>query len=147
MSARRWLVSVFSFSPAFFWYGCISFLSNQPKLPGPGDKGIYDFVWFKSGHLLVYSFLALLLFYGITKVVKIWRSKLIIQKQMLFAWGILILLAAVDEFHQSFIPGRTSRLTDILIDALGSGAVLFLLERYNAFLPHSLKKIQHRFGM
>jgi VanZ family protein len=147
VSSRRWLASFLSFAPAIFWYGCITYLSNQPRLPGPGDNGVYDFVWFKSGHLVVYSVLALLLLYGISSVVAIWRTKMVILKQALIAWVILILLAAIDEFHQSFIPGRTSRVTDIFIDALGSGAVLFLLERYNAFLPRSLRKLKTIFGM
>jgi VanZ family protein len=41
-----------------------------------------------------------------------------------------VLFAASDEFHQSFVEGRTSTLRDVLIDALGStlallGAVVY----------------------
>jgi VanZ family protein len=33
---------------------------------------------------------------------------------------IAILYAATDEFHQSFTPGRTPRVTDVMIDAAGA---------------------------
>lgn len=41
------------------------------------------------------------------------------------AWLLAILYAFTDEFHQSFIPGRTPWLVDIAID--GVGALIGLL--------------------
>jgi VanZ family protein len=40
-----------------------------------------------------------------------------------------VLFAASDEYHQAFIPGRSPRAADVLIDSLGValGCVLFLL--------------------
>jgi VanZ family protein len=44
-----------------------------------------------------------------------------------FAWalaaiGIVAAYAALDEFHQSFVPGRTPAVMDVLIDASGGAA-------------------------
>ena len=41
------------------------------------------------------------------------------------------LIAATDEFHQLFVPGRGARVTDVLIDSLGAaaGILLFLAVR------------------
>lgn len=43
-----------------------------------------------------------------------------------------ILYAITDEFHQLFVPGRTSSYKDVLIDSFGiiSGIVLFLILKY-----------------
>lgn len=35
--------------------------------------------------------------------------------------------AALDEWHQSFVPGRHSSLSDFLLDLLGVGAMLLIL--------------------
>lgn len=49
------------------------------------------------------------------------------------AWWVSLLVAvayaATDEFHQSFVPGRTSRVTDVLIDAVGASMGVFLALR------------------
>lgn len=37
------------------------------------------------------------------------------------------LFAIIDEFYQSFVPGRTSDIFDVLVDFLGAALVLFLL--------------------
>ena len=44
------------------------------------------------------------------------------------------LVAASDEFHQSFVPGRTAALRDVGIDLLGALLALGLLELGLAFL-------------
>lgn len=43
------------------------------------------------------------------------------------AWGIAVLYGAIDELHQSFVPGRACSLADLVSDALGAAlAVVFL---------------------
>lgn len=50
----------------------------------------------------------------------IWRGWLIVVGQ-------LFLSAGLDEFHQYFIPGRHASFKDVLIDAAGGVAGMFLL--------------------
>ena len=57
-------------------------------------------------------------------------------KSMPSALGFSILYAISDEFHQSFIAGRTALFTDVLIDSAGAlvgifiaGAILHLIDR------------------
>jgi len=45
------------------------------------------------------------------------------------SWLIAVVYAATDEFHQSFTPGRTSRVTDVMIDTIGAGIGLFITTR------------------
>jgi len=40
-----------------------------------------------------------------------------------------VLYAASDEFHQSFVPGRSCRLLDVLFDATGAAIALGLIWR------------------
>lgn len=43
----------------------------------------------------------------------------------ILAWGICIIYAAFDEWHQTFIDGRSGELRDVIIDSCG--ALLFIL--------------------
>ena len=43
------------------------------------------------------------------------------------AWAIATLYAATDELHQIFVPGRTGKVTDILLDSAGALLGVLLL--------------------
>ncbi len=47
----------------------------------------------------------------------------------LLAWGFCVLYAASDEWHQTFIPGREGRATDVMIDAVGAALGGWLANR------------------
>jgi VanZ family protein len=77
----------------------------------------------KSAHFCSYGFLGALAFFS-------WRATLPSPPRWTFRWSILALLLAVtaaglDEFHQSFIPSRTSSLRDVFLDLVG--AIFFQL--------------------
>lgn len=45
---------------------------------------------------------------------------------MIITFVIIVLLAGVDEYHQTFVDGRTGRIMDVLIDTVGGlGGILF----------------------
>jgi len=69
----------------------------------------------KAAHLFEYLVLGSLLFMGFLDRTRIRRTILIV-----FLAGIF--LAVSDELHQCFVPGRTMRVTDLAIDALGGFA-------------------------
>jgi VanZ family protein len=79
----------------------------------------------KCGHLAEYAVFALL----------VWRA-LHASKNNLPAWSwpkmggtllIVFLYAASDEYHQSFVPTRTARVSDVFIDTSGGAIALLLL--------------------
>lgn len=77
----------------------------------------------KSAHFLSYGFLSALAFFS-------WRATLPSPRRWMLRWallGVLIAFAAgsLDEFHQSFVPSRTSNFHDALLDT--AGAVFFQL--------------------
>jgi VanZ family protein len=82
-----------------------------------------DYFVKKSAHVVVYGMLALSYFHALPK------------RGYKLAWLLALIFAATDEFHQSFVPGRTPSIIDVLVfDNLGALIALFLHHRfYGAF--------------
>ena len=74
----------------------------------------------KMGHLTEYAILAALLWRALRdSALKLWEPATI----ALFIAGSY---AALDEFHQSFVPSRTAALGDVLIDCIGAFVAVLL---------------------
>lgn len=71
----------------------------------------------KCGHLFEYFIFGLLVLRG----VHVGRSSQQL-KWALITIGIVAAYAAIDEYHQSFVPGRTAAVADVLLDTAG-GAI------------------------
>jgi VanZ family protein len=80
----------------------------------------------KCAHLTEYAVLALLLWRALRQPVRNdprpwnWREARL-------ALLMVMLYAATDEFHQLFVPERTSLVSDVMIDTAGGAAGLFAL--------------------
>jgi VanZ family protein len=88
----------------------------------PADRlpffGHYDLLVKKGGHALGYALLAVAYYFALpSRLSPIYRGALSFLMAVLFALS--------DEFHQSFVRGRTSALRDVGIDSIG--AILALL--------------------
>jgi VanZ family protein len=88
----------------------------------------------KCCHLMEYAILALLIFRALSH-----------SRTNLFAWSwprvggtllIVFLYAASDEYHQSFVPGRTALFSDVCIDTGGGAIGLLLALIYHTCLRH-----------
>src|SRR5438067_10596642 len=79
----------------------------------------------KLAHLTEYAILAMLLWRALRSGAR-WQMKMSILRlrsgQVLFLTVLLAcgLFAAIDEFHQSFVPSRTASPTDVMIDICGA---------------------------
>ena len=71
----------------------------------------------KGAHVTEYAILAMLLWRAL-RLGLAWTTKLSIL--FLAAWIVCALLAASDEFHQSFVPTRTASPVDVMIDIAGA---------------------------
>ncbi len=107
----RWL-------PLLLAMGVIFFVSNQPSADLP-NFGLWDVLVKKTGHFLAYAGLALLALRAV------WGGK----RPYLTATIIVLLYASSDEFHQTFIAGRTGTPIDVLIDMGGALTCLWLVHR------------------
>lgn len=103
--------------PAFLMMAIIFAFSSRAKDELPNFQDWEYFVK-KSSHFLVYGLLALSYIRALPK------------RNYFLAWILAILYALSDEFHQSFVPGRTSSLVDVFVfDNLGA-IVALALHRY-----------------
>lgn len=95
---------------------------------------IWHIVIRKLGHFVGYFILSVLLF-------RAWRLTLPLQSAVRWAmrWAaaaffMTALVASADELHQTFLPTRTGRMADVLLDsfaALVAQIVIFWLSRRN----------------
>jgi VanZ family protein len=96
------------------WMGVIFFLSNQSVLPGL-RLGWADFILKKCAHISVYFILFL------SWVISVKNTGRAITGKTWAAIFILCFLFAIsDEYHQSFIPGRTASPRDVGFDMAGA---------------------------
>ena len=88
----------------------------------------------KAAHMFLYFVLALLVWLALTRLLRV-RPKRACAALVLCA-----LLAALDEYHQTLVPGRSGELRDILIDLIGAGIalLLFALPPLSVWLRRSL---------
>ena len=130
--------------PGAVWVGLISIESTdsfssdntQSLLYGLvtrvlGQVNLYDFLVFhhylrKTGHVVGYGMLGLLLLRG-------WRATLDqnrrqLGRTVLLSWLGTVFVAAMDEWHQSFIPSRTGTWRDVVLDS--AAGIAFLLVGY-----------------
>ncbi len=112
---RRW-------APPLAWMGVIYVLSAQPSLPSAPEPWL-DVVLKKSGHALAYGLLAWLYLRAL-------RGKAPPSERLrLLSLVLAVAYGATDEVHQAFVPGRTPRLTDVLIDGVGATLAMALERR------------------
>jgi VanZ family protein len=110
---KRWVVS---WGPAAVWAAFLFLLSSRPTLPVQMDNGLD-----KVAHFGAYLILGGLLTFGSERLhLSSWFAVL-----LGFSYG------AIDEIHQSYVPGRYASVGDWIADALGTlaGVFLFLLFR------------------
>ena len=120
-SNKVWLRKLYYWLPMLLWMGLIFALSSRSNLPSLPNKTV-DFTIKKAGHITEYGVLAFLLWRAISKE-KGWLA----LPSFGGAFVLSCLYAMSDEFHQTFVPGRSSRLTDVGFDALGALLVLGLV--------------------
>ena len=112
-----------------FLYPILHFLLNI----SPQAFEVFHHYLRKTGHFVGYFALSALLF-------RAWRDTLHPAKVKVWArrWAgsaflMSVLVASLDEWHQTFIPSRTGRVADVVLDssaALTAQIVIFLFLRF-----------------
>ena len=96
--------------PALAIMAVLFLLSAQPDL---GTGWSWDLPLRKAGHMVAYGALWLALLYAVGGRRPALATAL--------ATALALVYAVSDEWHQSFVGGRTGTGTDVAIDALGMG--------------------------
>jgi len=118
------LRTAFRWAPALGMMSLIFLASATPgsRLP---DFGALDLLVKKGGHAIGYALLGLSYFYALP-------SRLSTPYRVVTALLMAVLFSLSDEFHQSFVEGRTSTLRDVLIDTGGASLALFAAALYSS---------------
>jgi hypothetical protein len=114
-----WVWRLISTVSAAGWMGIIFYLSSY----SPVDllPRVEQFSWLGKwrevvGHLVLYGVLGALLLITLWSWVVASSHKI---KWALVAICLGILYGVLDEYHQSFVPGRTATAIDVFVDVLG----------------------------
>jgi VanZ family protein len=101
-----------------FWFSSRASLDLQHAYPDWPDAFLWDYPLRKLAHLSEYAVLFLLVRRGAS------APK---------AWFFCLFYAVTDEWHQSFVPGRDGRATDVAIDSCAA-ALAWLATRVKPLL-------------
>lgn len=132
LSWLRWL-------PALLWMGVIFWLSSRTGDQLGGIMPIFQkFLPFMSsfdwGHFVSYYILAMLLAFGFGARSDRWGFKALVVL-------LCILYGITDEYHQSFVNGRTPDAKDVRND--GIGALLAMLTLSVPFIKRRWRRRVH----
>lgn len=94
-------------------------LSARSTLPKP--RNISGELFSVMGHFGAYFALAVALWWMLG------LFRLSSRTRMAIAWAGAVFYGFTDEFHQSFVPGRTPDIRDIVTDAVGAAAGLLVV--------------------
>lgn len=116
---------IFRWAPAILWALLIFYLSSVPGLQVTSEP-VGNFLTRKAAHLGEYTILFLLIFRAqdYQKVVR--------------AIFLTAIYGVSDELHQSFVPTREAKLTDVLFDLAGA-IIGVLIWRYLPTLRQKLR--------
>lgn len=95
----------------------IIFLASSTPASRIPYFGEFDVLIKKGGHALGYGLLGLAYYFALP-------PRLSKGYRLAMAWLMAVLFALSDEYHQSFVEGRTSRVSDVTIDGIGAGLAL-----------------------
>ena len=93
------------------------FPSNPDAEPNLALLAQLEFLLRKTAHVTEYTILYLTVLFGLSP------RRLPRKKWALTAFFITVCYACTDEFHQYFVPDRAARITDVMIDSIGSSIV------------------------
>ncbi|MEJ2348073.1 MAG: VanZ family protein [Patescibacteria group bacterium] len=118
--------------PVFAWSLVIFFFSSLPTAP---VSKVYwrEFVTKKSAHIFEYGVFGTLMYRALKE------SGVKKREAGVYSIILAILYGISDEFHQSFTPGRDSRIRDVFFDTIGATLAIYLIWK---LLPKAPKKLK-----
>ncbi|WP_270406259.1 VanZ family protein [Paenibacillus timonensis] len=99
------------------WFGGIRFSYGDYEISvdSVGGASFIEFFIRKAAHFGSYALLAALLVYALSG--NAWATG---RRRYVYAILIAFLYACTDELHQSFTPGRTAMVQDVVLDTIGA---------------------------
>lgn len=108
--------------PAAVVMSTIWWLSDRQSLPQP--PGLSMQVWSVLAHLGLFGLLGLTIWWALGL-----NSRLLDRERSWYAIGIATAYGLLDEYHQSFVPGRDPSAMDVLVDFIGALLAVLVIPR------------------
>lgn len=108
--------------PAAWVMATIWWLSDRQTLPQP--PGFSMQVWSVLGHMAMFGALGLTIWWALGM-----NSRLLNRERTMYAIGIATAYGVLDEFHQSFVPGRNPSAMDVVVDFVGAALAVLIVPR------------------
>jgi len=134
-----WMIIIFVFSnqPAVVSDGSSQTIVKIFKALGLNLNSVFgdlaDFAVRKSAHFLEYLTFSLLIYNAC-------RDTYSVSRSILIAVGLVFCYAGTDEIHQLFVPGRTGRFRDVMIDTSGGATAMLIVYLHHLKKSFSLHK-------
>ncbi len=106
----------------FLWLGAIYVLSNNSLKEFVIITDWWEFIIRKIAHMFEYGVLTYLIFRILSQT-----EKRHLNWNLFWSFVFTIMYAISDEYHQSFIAGRTGTYRDVIIDSVGGIVALWLI--------------------
>lgn len=130
--------------PAAVWLGIIAIESSNTLSSENTSRILYPILHFllgldpvrfltwhfllrKTGHVIGYAILSLLLFRAWKATITVTTGEHWSMVWARAAFGMTVLVAALDEWHQSFLPSRTGNVRDVVLDSTAALVAQFLI--------------------
>jgi VanZ family protein len=109
---KRLLNRVYYWLPPLLLMAVVFYLSAQPDLPHAPGEALDAFVK-KLAHAGEFALLFMLLSRAL-------RRDMPLSRSLDISWLLTATYAVSDELHQSFVPGRHAKVSDVVIDVCGA---------------------------
>lgn len=112
---------IFYWLPVFLWCSFIFYLSSIPDLRSD-LPGAWDYVFRKLAHITEYAVLVFLFFRAASRNM---------SRRRALAYGAFFAFtfSLTDEYHQTFVLGRSGNFADVAIDSLGVLFAIFAIDK------------------
>jgi len=155
-TSSNWRSRVKRYGPLAFWIALVFFFSSgeasaaqtsriiRPILeflfPGASESTLVQLHFFirKLAHLTEYSILA---FWA----VRAWKRSsytIVSNNRYLFAIALVLVVASLDEFNQSFEPSRTSTVWDVALDVTGGVVMVLFIRLFELWKQRRIRRSQ-----
>jgi len=141
MNLVRRLKKIRYWIPVFLWAAVIFVFSSLQSIR---TTDIYwqDFLIKKTAHVVEYGILFTFLY-------RAFRNTIFSEDRKSAIGSLLVVLAYAisDEIHQSFVPGRESRVRDVIFDLAGGFLFLYFIRYYLPKAPSRVRSWAQNFHL
>lgn len=126
--------------PPILW-AVLIFKFSSGTVPVASPVYWQDFAVKKTGHVLLFGALAILVYRALI------GEGVSRKKAAIWAVVIAFLYGGTDEYHQMFTQGREARVRDVFIDGAGAGIIIFIIYKFFSKFPKKFQKFLLQFGI